>query len=49
MHGGEEMISFPRHTARFVKLEILSTVGAASGRPERRGDPFLLSEFTLFE
>ena len=48
-YGGEEIIPFEKRVARYIKFEVLSTVGGSSGRPERLDDKIVLSEFSLFE
>ncbi len=48
-YSSEEIIPFDRHEARYVKFEVLSTVGGSSGRPERLADRIVLSELSLFE
>ena len=47
--GGEEIIRFDRHSARFVKLEILSTVGFNSERRQYRDANIALAELTVYK
>lgn len=46
--GGEEYIRFEKHPARYVKLEILSTCGAASERAQYKDVKIAIGELTLF-
>ena len=46
--GGEEIIGFEPCEARYVRLEILSTVGAASGLPAYREVPLSIGEITIY-
>ena len=47
--GEETVIPFAEHSARFVKLEILSTVGANSGLPAYLDANITLAELTVFK
>ena len=47
--GGEELIRFEPHTARYIKLEILTTCGAASGRARFRGAKITIGELTVYK
>ena len=47
--GEEEMIYMPAHTARFVRLRILSNAGSESGRPDYRQGRTSLAELTVFK
>ena len=46
--GGEEMIGFEPQEARYIRIEILSTVGAASGLPAYANVPLSISEITVY-
>ena len=47
--SGEDIIRFEQHTARFVKLEILSTTGANSERSAYKNAKIAIAELTLYE
>ena len=47
--GAEELIRFPSHEARFVRLRILSNAGLESGRPNRKHHRTSLAELTLYK
>jgi len=44
--GGEELIAFPKHEARYVRLRILSNVGTESGRPNYKNCRVGIAELT---
>lgn len=46
--GGEEMVYFTNHEARFVRLRILSNAGAESGRPWHQNHRTSMAELTLY-
>lgn len=46
--GAETLLRFPCHDARYVRLEILSTVGANCGLPAYRDANVTLAELTVF-
>lgn len=46
--GGEEFIRFEKHTARYVKLEILSTCGAVSERKQFQNANVAIGELTVY-
>jgi hypothetical protein len=47
--SGEHIVHFPQHSARFVKLEILSTVGVNSGRGLYDGANIGIAELTVYQ
>lgn len=47
--GGEDIIRFAQHPARFIRLEILSTVGANSERKEYRDANVAMAELTVYK
>jgi len=46
--GAEELIAFPPHEARFVRLRILSNAGKESGRPEYQNRRVTMAELTVY-
>ena len=46
--GGEELISFRQHQARFVRLRILSNVGTECGRPKYKNCRVRIAELTPY-
>jgi hypothetical protein len=46
--GAEELIRFPEHEARFVRLTILSTAGKESGRAAYANCTVSMAELTLY-
>ncbi len=46
--SGEEIVRFPKHNARYIRLEILSTVGQNSHREEFEHEPLTLGELTVY-
>ncbi|MBQ2955969.1 MAG: discoidin domain-containing protein [Clostridia bacterium] len=46
--GGEEIVRFDPQTARYVRVEMLSTVGRESGLPEYRDAKVSVGELTVF-
>jgi len=47
--GGEEVIRFAEHTARYVKLEVLSTAGRASDYPQHADAKVAMAELTVYK
>lgn len=47
--GGEEIIPFEEHAARFVRLEILSTAGSNSEWKAYRGANIAMAELTVYK
>ena len=47
--GGEEMIRFDACEARFIRLEVLSTVGRASGLIAHANAPLTIGEITVYQ
>ena len=46
--GDENVIEFPERTARYIKMEVLSTVGANSGQTDMTDCQALIGELSLF-
>ena len=46
--GGEEIVTFPEQTARYVRFKILSTIGKFSGYKEFADAKVCISELTVF-
>lgn len=46
--GGEEILTFPESTARYVKFRVLSTIGKACDRPPYANATVSISELTPF-
>ncbi len=46
--GAEEILTFPAHSARYLKFEVLSTTGQESEYPKFRDLPVLIGELTIF-
>ena len=46
--GSEEILSFPTTLARFIRFEILSTVGARSGQDIFKNAKPSIAELTVF-
>jgi len=46
--GAEEIIPFPPHSARYLKLEVLSTTGAESTYPALADARVQIGELTVF-
>ena len=47
--GDEEIVTFPEVNARYIKLDISSNVGDASGSEDYRGRPLSVAEISVFE
>lgn len=47
--GGEDVIPFEEHTARFVRLEVLSTTGRNSERKAYRDANIAMAELTVYQ
>lgn len=47
--GGEEIIRFPEHSARYVRLDVLSTTGLESARKIYADAKVAISELTVFQ
>jgi len=47
--GGEEVISFAAHTARYVKLQVLSTAGKASEYAKYQDAKVSMAELTVYK
>ena len=46
--GGEEIIPFEECESRYVRLEIISTVGCASGLTAYKAAPLTIGEITIY-
>ncbi len=46
--AGEEIIRLPKHTARFIRFEVLATAGKNSRRAEFMSAPVTLGELTVY-
>ena len=46
--GGEDLFTFPSVRARYVKFEVLSTVGKNTDRPQFADAPLRMAELTVF-
>lgn len=46
--GAEEILTFPAHSARYLKFEVLATTGRESAYPAFRDLPVQIGELTIF-
>ncbi len=46
--GGEQIITFSRIRAKYVKFKVISTVGRASGKIKYRNAPVYIGELNIF-